>query len=102
MRDRSGIAFKPVPVPPVCMQRTSALKWSLYDRALALVPFLLGIGIVAAGVWFGAGAFLEELAFGDPSDAGSPASPALIAAGFVGGLLVWQLGRSIVTHHTMR
>ena len=84
------------------MQLKSALRWSLYDRALALLPFLLGIGIVAGGIWLGAGAFLSELAFGDPSDAGQPSSVPLIVGGFVLGLLVWQLGRSAVRHHTMR
>lgn len=91
-----------VPLPTPCMSLTSSLRWSLYDRALALVPFLLGLGIFAAGVWLGAGAFIEELAFGDPSDAGSPASPVLVGVGVVLGLVVWQIGRSAVRHHTMR
>jgi len=31
------------------MSLKSSLRWSLYDRALALVPFLLGILIALGG-----------------------------------------------------
>lgn len=84
------------------MTLTAALRWSLYDRALALGPLLLGLLVAGAGVWIGAGAYTEELLFGDPSDAAGPASTPIAVAGIVLGVVVWQVGRGAVRHYTLR
>lgn len=84
------------------MTLKAALRWSLYDRALALGPLLLGIAVAGIGLWIGAGVYLEELMFGDPSDADAPASTPIAIAGIVLGVLVWQIGRGAVRHYTLQ
>jgi len=84
------------------MTLKAALRWSLYDRALALGPLLLGLAVAGVGLYIGAGVYLEELLYGDPSDATSPASTPIAAVGVVLGVVVWQVGRGAVRHYTLQ
>lgn len=75
------------------MRVSDALRWSLYDRAIAVGSFLVGAALIAGSVWIGAGDYLNELLLGDPSSAGEPSSPAIAIAGSLVGVLIWHTGR---------
>ncbi len=83
------------------MKFTTALKWGLYDRLLAGISFLVGLGLLLGGIWYGAGntlLALPDVLLGARPFV-PPENPTALAAGAVLGVLVWQVGRATVRYH---
>ncbi len=83
------------------MKFTTALKWGLYDRLLAGVSFLVGLGLLFGGIWYGAGntlLALPDVLLGARPFV-PPENPTALAAGAVLGVFVWQVGRATVRYH---
>lgn len=84
------------------MHISDAVKWGLYDRLLAWAAFVVGAGIVAGGLWVGAGNTLGALSgifVGESVP--SPRSLPITVGGVVLGLFVWQLGAVIARYHSL-
>ncbi len=88
------------------MQLTTSLRWALYYRGLALVSFLVGAAVAAAGVWIGLYDVLVavlDLASGGGTVSDALASSRPIAGGalVVLGFAIWQLGKTAAFYKTL-
>ncbi|WP_256392429.1 hypothetical protein [Natronoarchaeum rubrum] len=89
------------------MRLTTSLRWALYYRGLALLSFLFGAVVAAAGVWVGlydVVVALLELASGgsgNVSDALSASRPLAGGALVVLGFAVWQVGKTAAFYKTL-
>ncbi len=89
------------------MRLTTSLRWALYYRGLALLSFLGGAVVAAAGVWVGlydVVVALLELASGgsgNVSDALAASRPLAGGALVVLGFAVWQVGKTAAFYKTL-
>ncbi len=88
------------------MRLTTSLRWALYYRGLALLSFLVGAAVAAAGVWIGLYDVLVALldlasGGGNISDALASSRPILGGALVVLGFAVWQLGKTAAFYKTL-
>ncbi|GAA0660765.1 hypothetical protein [Natronoarchaeum mannanilyticum] len=88
------------------MRLTTSLRWALYYRGLALLSFLVGAAVAAAGVWIGLYDVLVavlDLASGGGSVSDALASSRPIAGGalVVLGFAIWQLGKTAAFYKTL-
>lgn len=88
------------------MQLTTSLRWALYYRGLALLSFLVGAAVAAAGVWIGLYDVLVALlglasGGGNVSDALASSRPIAGAALVVLGFAIWQLGKTAAFYKTL-
>lgn len=98
---RSGAAFKPVHHCGAGMRLTDALRWAIYDRAIAFGSFLLGALVAAGIVFLGAGGSLTTFLFEDLSSTPGTRDLAVLGVGIFAGVFVWQVGRATARHRTM-
>lgn len=98
-RCRAG-TFKGWASPERDMDVSDALKWSVYERVVASISFVVGMGIAAGSIWYGLGSAVvsNPLLLLDP---GNMQSPAIVGIGIIVGILVWQLGKTTARHHAM-
>lgn len=88
------------------MQLTTSLRWALYYRGLALLSFLVGAAVAAAGVWIGLYDVLVALVDvaaggGDLGDAMASSRPIVGGALIVLGFAVWQVGKTAAFYKTL-
>lgn len=84
------------------MDLVDAIKWAALYRLIALGSFLVGVGIIAAGVVAGVGDAVIVLLENplDPGTAAEEANPAATAVLFVIGFVVWQVGATVGLYYT--
>jgi len=88
------------------MRLTTSLRWALYYRGLALLSFVVGAAVAAAGVWIGLYDVLVALldlasGGGNVSDALASSRPIVGGALVVLGFAIWQLGKTAAFYKTL-
>lgn len=79
------------------MDLGTAIRWTLVQRTISGVAFLLGVAIVAAGLVVGLGESLAALAAnpGQTGEALAAANLPILAVTTVLGVIVWRLGEGL-------
>lgn len=84
------------------MQLSEALRWTVYYRGIALVSFLVGAALAAAGIWIG---FVDLILNEVPgASAGGPPEPTTVLGGgllILFGFVVWQIGKTAAFYKTV-
>lgn len=84
------------------MQLTEALRWTVYYRGVALVSFLLGAALAAAGVWFGfADLFISQVPGQDGGGSIGITNIVLGSLLILFGFVVWQIGKTAAFYMTL-